>query len=417
MLRAMTAALAPIVVDELLAARRSLRIALVTETYPPEVNGVALTLQRIVDGLRERHHDIQLIRPRQSGGETASSGDRFREVLTRGVPIPRYPELKMGIASKQALVRLWTLHRPDLVHIATEGPLGWSALQAARRLKLPVCSDFRTNFHAYSRHYGIGWLYRPIVAYLRKFHNHTAYTMVPTEQLRRELARDGFQRLSVVTRGVDTRLFDPARRSDALRRSWGAGASPVVALFVGRLAPEKNLATLVAAFQAMRRARPDARLVVVGDGPARRELAEAVPDAVFAGTRRGEDLAAHFASADVFVFPSMTETFGNVTTEAMASGLAVVAYDHAAAGQLVRSGENGLLARLGDEADFLRHAVAAATDREAATALGREARATACELGWERIVTQVESVFVATLHSAGGAVAPMTLAQPGARAA
>ena len=164
---------APIEVDELPAARRSLRIALVTETYPPEVNGVSLTLQRVVEGLRARHHDIQLIRPRQTGDDTGLRQERFHEVLMRGMPIPRYPDLKMGVPSKKALVALWSLHRPDLVHIATEGPLGWSALQAARRLKLPVCSDFRTNFHAYSRHYGIAWLYRPIMAYLRKFHNRT----------------------------------------------------------------------------------------------------------------------------------------------------------------------------------------------------------------------------------------------------
>lgn len=264
-------------------------------------------------------------------------------------------------------------------------------------MKLPVCSDFRTNFHAYSRHYGIGWLQRPIMGYLRKFHNRTAFTMVPSERLRVELATNGFQRLVLVSRGVDTALFDPARRSEELRRAWGVEPGTFVVLYVGRLAPEKNLGALASAFFAMRRAHPATRLVVVGDGPARHTLVSAIPDAIFAGTRYGEDLAAHYASADAFLFPSMTETFGNVTLEALASGLPVLAYDYAAAGQLIRSDENGLLARLGDEPEFIRQAVRLAAEREHAQRMALNARQTANELGWERIVTQVESVFAATL--------------------
>src|SRR5574343_1270566 len=137
-----------ILVDNYPAAQRSLRIAFVTETYPPEVNGVAMTLARIVEGLHRRNHDVQLIRPRQDASDSAERTVRFHEVLMRGLPIPRYPNLRMGVPSKKALVQLWSLHRPDVVHIATEGALGWSALQAALHLKLPVCSDCRTNFEA-----------------------------------------------------------------------------------------------------------------------------------------------------------------------------------------------------------------------------------------------------------------------------
>jgi glycosyltransferase involved in cell wall biosynthesis len=403
---------APIVVEDLPAARRSLRVAIVTETYPPEVNGVAITLSRVVDGLRARLHDVQLIRPRQSAAETAAAQEGFREVLLRGLPIPRYPDLRMGVPSRKALASLWSLRRPDVVHVVTEGPLGWSALQVATRLKLPVCSDFRTNFHAYSRHYGVGWLYRPIMAYLKKFHNRTAFTMVPTEKLREELGRSGFRRLAVVTRGVDTALFDPARRSAALRGAWGASDRSLVALYVGRLAAEKNLATVAEAFHAMRQVHPDVRLVAVGDGPARREFASLVPDAVFAGVRSGEDLAAHYASADVFVFPSMTETFGNVTTEAMASGLAVLAYDHAAAGQLIRDGENGLIAPLGDRVAYVESAVRLARDPQLAARLGAAARSRAAELGWNRIVAQVESVFLAAMQADAGTPRGSSLRQP-----
>ena len=162
----------------------------------------------------------------------------------RGLPIPRYPSLRMGLPSKRALVQLWTLQRPDVVHIATEGPLGWSALQAALHLKLPVCSDFRTNFHAYSQHYGVGWLRKPIMAYLRKFHNRTQCTMVPTEALRRELAAERLPATcAVVARGVDTQQFDPARRSDGAARAAGAPATDTLVVAVRRAAwrREKNL--------------------------------------------------------------------------------------------------------------------------------------------------------------------------------
>jgi len=397
-MRAMSSMLGPIVVEHMAPARRSLRIAVVTETYPPEVNGVALTLQRVVEGLRALQHDIQLIRPRQAEGDLARRMDRLDEILVRGVPIPRYPEMKMGMPANKALVQLWSRQRPDLVYIATEGPLGWSALQIARKLKLPACSDFRTNFHVYSRHYGIGWLYRPIMGYLRKFHNRTAFTMVPSESLRQQLRGQGFERLVLVTRGVDTEQFSPARRSDALRAQWGAAPDTPVVLFVGRLAAEKNLDALGNAFRAMREQNADTRLVVVGEGPAAQQLAAAVPDAIFAGTRRGEELGAYYASSDIFVFPSMTETFGNVTLEAMASGLAVLAYDYASAGQMIHSGSNGMLAPLGDEEAFVRMArELVAGGRDAARQMGRQARESTGEAGWDHIVAQVEQVLYATL--------------------
>ena len=338
----------PIILEQLPAARRSLRVAVVTETYPPEVNGVATSIARFVHGLRELNHEIQLVRPRQDRADRPVAADggreRYREVLFGGLSIPRYPELKMGLPAKRALLKLWTLRRPDLVHIVTEGPLGWSALQAAIKLKLPVCSDFRTNFDAYSQYYGIGWLKKPIAAYLRKFHNRTLLTMVPSESMRRQLAHGGFRNLRVVARGVDTVLFDPARRSAELRRSWGAGREDPVVLHVGRLAPEKNLPTLLAAFEQMRRREPRARLVLVGTGPGEAGLRARCPDAVFAGMRSGTDLATHYASGDIFLFPSITETYGNVTPEAMASGLAVVAYDYAAAAAHIVHGASGLLA-------------------------------------------------------------------------
>jgi glycosyltransferase involved in cell wall biosynthesis len=389
-----------ILVDNYPAARRSLRISIVTETYPPEINGVAATLAQIVEGLHYRNHDVQLVRPRQAAHELVDRSERFDEVLMRGLPIPHYPGLRMGMPAKRSLVQLWARHRPDIVHIATEGPLGWSALKAALQLKLPVCSDFRTNFQAYSRHYGMKWLNKPIMAYLRKFHNLTRCTMVPTEALRRDLQAYGFQGLTVVSRGVDTRRFDPAKRSEALRAQWEAGgADDLVVACVGRLAPEKNLDVLLKAFDEIRLAQPRARLLFVGDGPLRAELKARCPNAVFAGQRTGDDLAAHYASADLLLFPSLTETFGNVTTEAMASGLPVVAFDYAAAAQVIRSGDNGVAVPFADAAAYVRSAVTLAGDRQQRRAMGLRARQSAHELGWSGVLDRFESVLETVIRS------------------
>ena len=395
-----TSAPETLVVDHFAAVQRSLRIAFVTETYPPEVNGVAMTVARIVEGLHRRNHDVQLIRPRQDTLDLAERSPRFHEVLMRGLPIPRYPNLRMGVPSKRALVQLWSVHRPDVVHIATEGALGWSALHAALHLKLPISSDFRTNFHAYSRHYGIGWLYKPIMAYLRKFHNRAHSTMVPTEALRLELETGGFKQLSVVSRGVDTQQFTPTRRSQSLREQWGLAPDDLALIHVGRIAPEKNLAALMAAYEAILRSQPSAKLIMVGSGPEQAALQARYPAVIFAGQRRGEDLASHYASADLFLFPSLTETFGNVTTEAMASGLALVAFDYAAAAQLIRSGDNGVLVPINDQAAFVSASLAAASDAGGRSRMGRLACQTASELDWASIVARFEAVLDTVIQRA-----------------
>lgn len=390
-------------VERLPRARRTLRIAVVTETYPPEINGVALSAARFVEGLRTRDHDIMLVRPRQSQGDLEAVQGSLREVLTKGLPIPRYPGLRMGLPATRALVALWQRWRPDVVHVLTEGPLGWSALRAARKLQLPVVSDFRTNFHSYSRHYGVGWLGKPILAYLRKFHNRTLWTLVPTESLRKELAQQGFLNLRVIARGVDTTLFNPARRSPLLRAGWGAGPDDPVLLHVGRIAAEKNMDALLTAYAAARARAPRTRLVMVGDGPARDEVRARCPEVVFAGMRRGEDLAAHYASADVFLFPSLTETYGNVTLEALASGLAVVAFAYAAAAETIRHDRNGWLAPKGDTAAFAALAAAAVAERSCAQAVGERARESALQLGWDPVVRQLE-----TLLEIAACVTPMS---------
>ncbi|HEX8988023.1 MAG TPA: glycosyltransferase family 1 protein [Rhodocyclaceae bacterium] len=361
-----------------------LRIALVTETFAPEVNGVAMTLGRLAEGLVRRGHAVSLIRPRQPNGRDGRDA-AIEESLVPGLPIPGYGGLRFGLPAGQVLRAAWRRARPDIVHVATEGPLGWSAVRTARALGLPVSSGFHTNFDAYSRHYGIGWLRRPIARYLRDLHNRTDLTLVPTLELAGELEAQGYRNVSVLSRGVDIRLFNPARRSAVLRAQWrAADDSPVVA-YVGRIAAEKNLGLVLTAFAAIAAAVPGARLVFVGDGPLRKTLAARHPQHVFAGTRHGIELAEHYASADLFLFPSLTETFGNVTAEALASGLGVVAYSCAAARDLIEDGANGRLAAPGDENAFVAAAVALARDPQLLAQVRALAAPSVHHLDWERI--------------------------------
>lgn len=378
-----------------------LNIALVTETYLPEVNGVAITIGRMVQGLRQRQHRIHMIRPRQFKQDVAANEEDYTETLVTGMPIPGYPELKSGLPAKGLLMRLWKLHRPDIVHIATEGPLGWSALSAARKLGIPVSTDFHTNFHSYTQHYGVGLLKKPIAAYLRHFHNKAACTLVPTISLQQQLEFEGYKNVFVVSRGVDAELFHPAKRSAELRASWNATEDTPVVMLVSRIAPEKNLHVVIQAFEQMRKINPLARLVMVGDGPARAELEKNHPHVIFAGMQTGEPLAQHYASGDIFLYPSLTETYGNVTVEAMASGLATVAYDYAAARQHMRHDENGLLVPFADTDAFVKLSTGLISDMGRVQRLRIAARQTVEALTWEHIMGEMEAVLLDTVRTQG----------------
>ena len=387
-----------ILIESCIARPSSLRIAIVTETFPPEVNGVAMTLGRIVGGLLHRGHSVQLIRPRQASDSGTSTLDGVDEVLCRGIPIPNYKDLRLGLPMKSRLTKIWQGRRPDIVHVVTEGPLGWSAVAAARKLMLPITSSFHTNFHSYSQHYGLGLLKSPIESYLRKLHNRTRATMVPTKALMHELQDRGFKNVKLLSRGVATDLFSPAKRSQSLRESWGASPDDVVVLFVSRLAMEKNVGLAISAFRAIKLRLPSAKLVFVGDGPMRKQLEEACPEAIFAGVRIDEDLAAHYASGDVFLFPSLTETFGNVVPEALASGLAVLSYDKAGARELIITGQNGVLVPAGEELGFIKAAVDLATNMNKVQKVRQAAAASVAHLGWDAIYSSFEETLYSVLE-------------------
>ena len=373
-----------------------MRIAYVTETWPPELNGVSLTVERTVRFLRGRGHLVELIRPRQPGEARLDASDEFR---TAGCVIPMYPDLRFGLALPGSLRQRFRQSRPDLVHLATPGPLAWAALAAAGSLGIATTSDFRTNFHQYSRHYGLGFLAGGVLGLLRRFHNLTRRTFVPTQASRRELTRAGFQHISVVGRGVDTSRFTPAARSAELRESWQAGDDTPVFLAVGRVAAEKNVELALRAFESARRQRPDLRMVVVGDGPARERLAAAYPAARFVGAKRGDELAAYYASADAFLFPSLSDTFGNVVMEALASGLPVVAFDCAAAAEHVVDGMSGRIAVPGDEAGFIAEATALAVDPHSLRPMRDAAVNAARRATWNEVLERFESRLQETVDA------------------
>lgn len=375
-----------------------LHIALVTETFPPEINGVAMTLQRLSTVLVRRDYRVDIIRPRQHRTDDDQDGANPRIYTVPSGPLPGSPPMHFGWPAHRICEALWRYDPPDLVHIATEGPLGWSALNTATLLELPVISTFHTNFDQYSAHYGFPGFNQLVAWWLRHVHNRTGATLAPSHDICDHLRATGYHNVGLFSRGVDTDLFTPERRDMTLRNAWGADDETPVAIYVGRIALEKNLKLMIAAWEAMRTILPTLKLVLVGDGPARASLAKAHPEIIFAGLQRGEELARHYASADCFLFASTTETFGNVITEAMASGLPVLAYDYAAAALYLRHGENGCKAPFGDEAAFLAAARALAANHADWPQLAKDARATARTLSWDRVV----DAYLATAHAIAG---------------
>jgi glycosyltransferase involved in cell wall biosynthesis len=374
-----------------------MRYAIVTETYPPEVNGVALTVQTKEHGLRARGHDVDVVRPLQWRGQRAEP----HETLTRSAQIPRYPGMRFGFPSHRALRRLWTRRRPDAIYIATEGPLGWSAMRTARRLGIPVASGFHTRFDEYTRDYGVGFLQPLALRWMRNFHNASDATLVPTCELADFLNGERFTDVVHLPRAVDTARFDPARRRPGLRADWGVAGDGLAAIYLGRIAAEKNLPLAIRAFRELQRQRPDARFVWVGEGPELAGIRDANPDFIFCGLRRGEDLAAHFASADLFVFPSHSETFGNVTIEAMASGVATVAFRYGAAREHLRDGLHGAAIEGRDDEAFVAAVCRLGTDDAARREMGALAREAVRKLRPAQVSADFDDILQRIVHLRG----------------
>jgi glycosyltransferase involved in cell wall biosynthesis len=368
-----------------------MRVTLVTETYFPQVNGVSRTLGQLVRHLESRGDVVQLVQP-----DYGESPEHKRVHLVRSISLPFYEELYLPLPPFGDVRRAIDAFAPDLVHIATEGTLGLSVLRHVLARRKPTVSSFHTNFDQYSAHYRVGFARGTIWRYLRWFHNRTRETYVPSRTTIADLESRGFARLVLWPRGVDSALFRPDRPGRAeVRATFGFGPDDIVVAYVSRIAAEKNIAYLAEALQKVHDARPGVKFLFVGDGPARGDVERRLAGhAVFAGYRSGEDLADHYAAADLFAFSSLTETFGNVILEAMASGLPVVALRAGGVGDTVRPGETGILVEASAPASvFAQAVIGLCDDSEQRRRQSEAARAYALSQSWDEIMGTLRSCY------------------------
>ena len=333
-----------------------MRLALITETFPPQINGVSRTLGKLAEFMTSHGHELLVIQPEYRDLDKKNDfkinvHDKLKIVSLKAWPLPFYPEIMLPrppfTTMKKALVEF----QPDLVHIATEAALGLSALRFCRRQGWPVVSSFHTNFDAYARHYRMPWLVNIVSKYLRWFHNRTLATFVPSPTLIHRLEKNGFERLLLWPRGVDAQLFAPQRSGAAeVRQQWKIPANAFVVGHCGRLAPEKNAEYLEQVFQDFLRLKPADHLFIVGDGPSRKSLEmklnqspEIASRVHFTGYKTGVALADCYSAMNCFAFASRTETFGNVILEAMASGLPVVALAEGGPVDVIQHQKTGIL--------------------------------------------------------------------------
>lgn len=369
-----------------------MQIALVTETFPPEVNGVAMTLLRLVRGLSSRGHHVHVIRPKPTAPLTLSSPKNWKDTYVQGIRIPSYPEAQIGIPFPRELKKIWQENPPDIIHVATEGPLGFFAIRTALSLNIPVVSSFHTNFDQYAKHYGVTPLKSTIAWYLRFAHNQTALTLVPNVDLIHSLENAGFKNCTHMGRGVDTTLFNPSKRNQKLRQSWGLKENDMAIIHVSRVASEKNIPLVAETIQKMQKILPSAKGIIVGDGPIRKQLEQQYPHLIFLGVKLEEELAECYASGDLFLFASITETFGNVVTEALASGLLVLTYDYAAGKQFIKNNDNGFTVSFNDSKRFTQKACELATSykNEKFCDIRSLATQTASQIPWDHVIDSYE---------------------------
>ncbi|MEJ5345374.1 MAG: glycosyltransferase family 1 protein [Chloroflexus sp.] len=368
-----------------------MRIALICETFLPDVNGVTTTLCRLLEYLQHQGHDVLLFAPH--GAPSSYAGAEI--VPLNGMPLPLYPEVKLTPPQPGLTARLQRF-QPDLVHLVGPVVLGAIVPGIVRRLGLPLIASYHTDFGAYSQHYGFGFLKHGVNAWLRWIHNRCRINLCPSRFTMNVLRAAGFRRLRIWGRGVDIERFHPRYRSEAWRAAVGVQPGERVVLYVGRVAAEKRVDLLPEAIRGL----PNTRLVIVGDGPFRSELQRrcAGLPVHFTGYLKGDDLATAYASADVFVFPSDTDTFGQVVQEAMASALPVVAARAGGALDLIHHGQNGYLFTPGVVSDLRSRLREVLVSDERRLAQGTVGRAIAEQRSWPRVMQELMGYYAQVLR-------------------
>jgi glycosyltransferase involved in cell wall biosynthesis len=379
-----------------------MRILFCTDTFLPEINGVTTVLATMRQGLRARGHEVFVAAP----AYRSPSGDESQVHRLSAMPCPGYRQVRLSWPWGRGLSRRFDDFAPDLVHVVTEGPLGLFGRQYARRRRLPLVSSFHTDFPRYAARYFGPLAVHPTRSWLRWFHSAARLTQTPSDVSRTELVALGLPRAVVWGRGVDSMWFHPRRRSETRRARLGA-AGRVLVLHVGRLAVEKDVDTLVAAFQsAQARLGDRAVFCVAGDGPRAAAVRAALPFAKHLGFLSRDTLADLYSDADLFVFPSPTETCGLVALEAMASGVPVIGASAGGILESVRDGLTGTLVAAGNPAAFHRAIEALVEDVERREAMGQAARAFAVGRDWGRELDELEAAYVRLRYITTAAPAP-----------
>ncbi len=327
---------------------KSLRVVLTTGNYNYIKDGVSLTLNRLVSWLEQQGHEVLVIAPVAPHAAMEHAG-RLEPVPSFAIPTRK--EYRIGLRLTEDIRQKIAEFKPDLFHIAVPDITGHSALKLAQQMRLPVVSSFHTRFDGYLKYYRLGMLEPWFHKRLRSFYARCEHLYVPSQSMMDELAALGIAgNMRLWTRGVDNERFNPLKRSAQWRKAHGVADDELVICYAGRLVAEKNMALMVRVFDALRVSGVRHRTLLLGDGPEAGWMRKALPDTVFAGFLHGDELAVGYASSDIFYFPSVTETFGNVTLEAMASGLPCVVVDATGSRSLVREAETGFIVPEADEA-------------------------------------------------------------------
>ena len=354
-----------------------MRIALVTDTYTPQVNGVTTVLERIAKTLRQAGHDCVIVAPAYPGGGGGESSGP-RELRVPSWPFPPYPAIRLSHPRIRTIQRFLQQFAPQVVHVATEGPLGVIGRHWALGRGVPLVTSSHTDFPQYCRYYGAPALEPLVWRFLAWFHRPAALTHAPGRAMRASLVARGVAHTVVWGSGVDTSHFRPERRTPSIRRLMGLRDDAVVVLHVGRLAPEKELDVLLAAWGLVHDAAGlETQFVVAGDGPLAARVDESAPWIRRLGFLDRDELADLYANADVCMLPSRTETCGLVALEAMASGLPVIGANAGGFPDSITSGVNGLLVQPGDARAFASATLGLVLDAEVRRRFGEAARAVA----------------------------------------
>ncbi len=325
-----------------------MRVALYTGTFQKDQDGVAKTIYRLVDTLVGHRIDLAVWAP--SITEGVDRGFTLHKVPS--ISLPLYRDYRIGMP--KGIGRELDEFRPDIIHITTPDLVGRSFLGYAKRHGIPIVTSYHTDFSSYLKYYHLSFLKGMMWRYLRWFHNGCNATLAPTRRVKEALEGRGIKNVHVWSRGIDRSQYSPKRRSEELRKEWGMEGKMVI-LYSGRFVWYKDIDTFVGVYNRLRRKYDDrVGFVLVGSGPREEELKRRIPDGVFPGYLTDGDLCSAYASSDILLFPSVTETFGNVVLEAIASGVPAVVSDVGGCREIIEDTGGGIVAVAGDVGSFLR---------------------------------------------------------------